>query len=132
MAKGGLLDGPDPGGHPAPAEILEAAEPWQALSEARTPCDYEDPVVPDADTCAPTPSVAALPWSVEKSSDGQPNDNVGLTLLGLLALRGETGILSIHPSGVARKLQARLFYDGQNFIGQTLTEDPQRPTLLHI
>ena len=24
-------------------------------------CDYEDPVVPDADTCAPTPSVAALP-----------------------------------------------------------------------
>ena len=61
IVKGGLLDGPDPGGHPAPAEILEAAEPWQALSEARTPCDYEDPVVPDADTCAPTPSVAALP-----------------------------------------------------------------------
>ena len=37
MAKGGLLDGPDPGGHPAPAEILEAAEPWQTPSGARTP-----------------------------------------------------------------------------------------------
>jgi hypothetical protein len=74
-------------------------------------CDYEDPVVTDADTCAPTPSVAALPWSVKKSyTDGQPNDNVGLTLLGVLALHGETGILSIHPSGVEQKLQARLFY----------------------
>jgi hypothetical protein len=37
IAKGRLLDGPDPGGHPAPAEILEATKPWQALSEARTP-----------------------------------------------------------------------------------------------
>ena len=37
IAKGGLLNGPDPGGHPALAEIFEATKPWQAPSGARTP-----------------------------------------------------------------------------------------------
>ena len=31
------------------------------VAQLAAACDYEDPVVPDADTCEPTPSVAALP-----------------------------------------------------------------------
>eukprot|EP01050_Picozoa_sp_SAG11_P020003 SAG11_NODE_3284_length_2552_cov_12.177742_3_plen_274_part_00 len=60
-------------------------------------------------------------WLVHEKNFTNGDDNSVVepppTLLGLLTMHGETGILS-HSSGGQHKLEAPLFYDGQNFIGQ--------------